>query len=1610
MSSSRDAQLKCNGESAMDAESSNSTPSSSTKIKGSPSSTSTRLVVKTNSTSPKTSPNLRRISPYSRQTVNVTSKATATTQRSTSAISKSGLSSPRTVRKVSPKHSPRGKTGLSPRTDHMGRQDKQKPVATAGEPSPTTTSTELPSGTVDSVFSSWDSIGSRFANADSSGASSQSSSTQSTPRTIRSALSKQSPRSPRASDSPRKPHSVIPNRQLSANVASSNFTPHSDYQPNSTKIVYRHDLSDTLSQEANIVMFGHKELSDSDQDEQSDAHSLRTSVIDSVEGTSHKMTVVPSTPEKKVVENSHETKVNKAVVETEEKKGAVEQKQGKRDGRRLSALLSSGKMSKFSAKATKTQAESKKEESKGAKKNKKPSKQDKSVVGLFRKNSLPMTHTSPLSSSELDDIVSPDPPKERSLLRRWSLTKKSGDKAASSLQKTGWRFRDHKVQTDSSPALFPARSEMFLTVIGEDNKPEPEPELNANMRTQSLTCLYMAGNMMAASLSQETELPVTVVQPCSPNDALSDEIEVVIPDLPCGDNIVTQLDNRDDLFQSPVSISSITLDIPGLTLQNDGLPDDSPRPMAKFRPASVPLGTKCTPHVGKHDEEEEAEQNSKEDLGRGRKIKSTEPNKLLHGESNESLDEVSSPSQFKRFATSRKPVRKLSTTAVLESPVPKLKKRSSSFAPHDTKTGSGRPQSAGLPRLRKVANSSSTSSLASLSSGSSSNLSTPKASHKSISLTSTPSSTPVSVRKSTGASTPKRTPTNSPKLSPLSRRSMATSKISSSPKQTTPKQSPKTSPLVKQRSGRRMGPNSDRTGTPATTTVPLRSSMHSLPSLKVQQSPPATPKGRTRKNPIAPAQPEQWTKKKSVVTQRSLSATPSKSPASISKPPPLLLNEEGTVSSSMDLDAEAILKGVESSSSLGETSSEQSSPTRSLRGETPRSSGRKAARPAPPPPNRTPQMIKKKSSDNTKVKRTESSSSSKGSSSHSTPEHRKPSRVAPPPPSRSPTPSQTSSTVISKTISPQMSDIKPMLVEECKEDQMNTKQQDSVVQSGDIASPTDTAKTEQFSPLPITDSDIKTDTVKTKTEEVTSPTHRKPSRPAPPPPQAKRTNKALKTNQGDKSSKGLSVQPPGSVSLSPSSPTAQRPAVRVSPFAKRAIITKKRQKAQEDLKPNSSKQPGPIAVRRKAKKGGRDIGDSESPIPSTMDLLSPVNSLLSTSLSSTDTDQIASSSSGSLVKIKLEDEPLSPPSIATMPVRPFSPSTPLDLEPLLQDTPVNAITPEVPVWSETLPQAPSNQGREDEQLTYIYRQTLLRKSSRPDTATLERRRGSITRTSSNSKVPMASRSDSKLPQMNRSSSKGRPSLLSGADTKKNSSLERVSMRRTSSKQLGSLRPQPASTTRQSMRKSASGTLPRVDTTLKQQTTRSSTRTKRTSAPSTPQHSVTATSTTVSSNKPPTGKPPKLSVAETAQPLSQSSPQSAMLHSLKAAGEERRSMRHSTGTVPSKLRVKSATTRSTLERTSPARSSMSGGSLLNKNNSATMLRTSKRFSRASSGSVRKVSQVSSNTLTKRPTPPPSTPSSKHASPSHNRSSRCSSIDRDEMLSAFDHVSALAEKSM
>ena len=1677
----------------------------------------------------------------------------------------------RTVNVVSTAGGARGSRGNggSPRSQdhtHSPAEAKLRPVATRGQTT-SSTSTQLPSANPDiqEAFNSWEHIGARFANPDSSGPSSQSSSGQSTPRIKRSNIATRSPasspglkpksgahwrqsptqtvttginssstsatasptpaRSPRiavrrnknasgaikASTSPSVPHKMTSQppiakdpslSQLHPSTASTppaaqpqksssnppEHCPHTDSSPGSTRTVFRHDLSDSLSQEADIVTFGHRELmSDSDSEDRgssttgsvslTDKHSLTSSLSDSSGSVGRKinMTVVPAAAEKLKA-----TEKKKSGTET--KGGTSEQKPGKKEGRRLSSLLSSGRTTKSSSKPVGESKDSKREDStKAVRRLKKPGKKE-AGSDLKRENSLPMTATrnqppttSPLSSSG-SDKVSPNPPKERSFFRRWSFTKRSGDKPVSSLQKTGWKYSkdDHK-QLNPTTGLFPAKSEMFLDVIGEDEKPEAEAELSVAMRTQSMSCLYEAGNVMTSSLSQEADLPVTIVQTRSPVDIPSGEIDVTIPDLHDDDKTPPGLE-RDDIFQSPVSMSSITLDIPGLNLDADSPlpPADSPKPMSKYRPASVPVGQIHLPPDSKKEEKE----NEKivEDLERERMTKSMEPGRKIHNDcssSNDSLDRVDEP--FKRFSTTRNPVRRPSTSTQ-NSPAPKLKKRSSSFAPHDCQsgvTGSSRPHSAGTPRLKPqragIFKSASKSSLTSHSSSSSSCFSTPNLSRKAPpSPRVTPGGTPLSSRRTAGTPSPQKTPTNSPKLHLMSRHGAVPVKRtgSFSPKKTTPTSSPKTSPLVKQKTNKR-GPLSDRTGTPATTTVSLRSSGLSSPHLRktAQQTPPPSPRtsgSRARKVPIAPITAatvtDQWEKTK-FQPRRSLPIPTT--PTSPSVNPKVLGEEESqhatvlhdlTSSSSMDLDARAMLAAtalrefVDTFSNKDESSSEHSSPTKELTRNAPRSSGKKPARPAPPPPNKSPMPVKKaggspKGTGERQSTRATSSSTSK--SSTPSPSHsfskRKPPRPAPPPPSRS--------TVLSQKEqgrevdqSGQDGHSAPQAGEQVQQDQSGnvgiSKQsgEAAVEQSSGVSDGaetpslttllTDTAKSPNRTPSPLPSGSSQT-----------SPSHRKPARPAPPPPKSasKKTDKAVKTStftiicQSSSTHRGPSPQQPigrSSPSSSSSSPTPRGATNKVSPLAKRAFTAKQLQANKGAGKQN-------LAERRKARyEGTNKEGHPHSPIPSTMDLLNPVDSLLSLSMS--DMELSATKSLGSLAKDKLEGDPLSPPPIATMPARPFSPCTPIDLEPM--DTHVMAVTPGVPVWSDSLSQPLMNQGKEEEQLTYIYRSTLLRKSSRPNTSTLERKKMSVSKTSSGKQLN--SLSDSRLPQLSRSSSKGRLSVVGLHSTSHQTSkkgFDRGSMRRPSSgivrqgsdtcrsATLG--RPRSASVfARQSLRKSSTATSSQTRSGLaesgltKQQQT-SSVKTKKVSAPASPQHKTVDQSNSPGSSpsrsKPPSGKPPKLSVTDhtSTQALSQSSPQSSLTHSIKATMDIRRS---SAGNVfPTKQRVKSATTRNTMERTSSGLRSSIMGPLITKTISTSdtsKLRASMRLSRTSSGSVRKMSQAANpyGTLTKRPTPPPSVPSSKHNSPSH-RLSRASSVERDEIFSAFDHVSALADKS-
>lgn len=154
------------------------------------------------------------------------------------------------------------------------------------------------------------------------------------------------------------------------------------------------------------------------------------------------------------------------------------------------------------------------------------------------------------------------------------------------------------------------------------------------------------------------------------------------------------------------------------------------------------------------------------------------------------------------------------------------------------------------------------------------------------------------------------------------------------------------------------------------------------------------------------------------------------------------------------------------------------------------------------------------------------------------------------------------------------------------------------------------------------------------------------------------------------------------------------------------------------LKPVSSK--GRMGTPALARKTSGNKATPSSPSHSKSEGLSPQRSM-KPSLSTVKVENDENTSSiltplASLLTSPTPDAPISPPSLFdTLGARPLSPTSPLHSEP--DDTEFLGMAlspPEVPIWSDVdTKKGPGND--EASQLTYIYRSTLLRKSSRPTT-------------------------------------------------------------------------------------------------------------------------------------------------------------------------------------------------------------------------------------------------------------------------------------------------------
>ncbi|XP_011406645.2 PREDICTED: uncharacterized protein LOC100639454 [Amphimedon queenslandica] len=154
------------------------------------------------------------------------------------------------------------------------------------------------------------------------------------------------------------------------------------------------------------------------------------------------------------------------------------------------------------------------------------------------------------------------------------------------------------------------------------------------------------------------------------------------------------------------------------------------------------------------------------------------------------------------------------------------------------------------------------------------------------------------------------------------------------------------------------------------------------------------------------------------------------------------------------------------------------------------------------------------------------------------------------------------------------------------------------------------------------------------------------------------------------------------------------------------------------LKPVSSK--GRMGTPALARRASGNKPTPSSPSRSKSEGLSPQRSIkpsLSTAkVESDDTTSTILNPLVSLITSPSPDAPISPPSLFdSLGARPLSPTSPLHSEP--DDTEFLGMAlspPEVPIWSD-IDTKKGAANDEASQLTYIYRSTLLRKSSRPTT-------------------------------------------------------------------------------------------------------------------------------------------------------------------------------------------------------------------------------------------------------------------------------------------------------
>lgn len=567
-----------------------------------------------------------------------------------------------------------------------------------------------------------------------------------------------------------------------------------------TNIVYRKDLNDFKDQDITVVMFPRDITLERPQHSSNDKEDLPSSQISSSDESSGRgnkkgMMIVPAvsvTKEPKDERSGKEKKDN-------EKKSS---KDGKRVSKRFSFLGGLG-----GTKEVKKQDKEKENVKKSPKLTKKKSNQknkrsSKMSSGGLSMLSMPnLTPTSPEFPSDTSDSgTSPLPPKTRNYL----LFGRSNNREKKPTHlKTSWTFQQPFFENNN---LTPTRSEMSLQTIGESTDADL-PTYDMIAKTMSMECLPQL----------ITDPPLTVFQSHSTNNLLDSDEEDEELNMFCPG----EKETRSNLVESPVSMRSISVEIPDLTDYGNA----SPLPTCNEITSGSDLVIMTTqPFMNSKEEDvQKKEETQKQEVMESDLVRSTEEMSEDWKISSDSLDGNVEDKKFSRFSNSRKPVRKQSFGGK-DSPA-LIKNRSPSFKNKMTNTSEGLTDDGSNSPLRSISRSISPSKI-SLSSNSPSPQSTPTFKRNTPTYKSTPTSSPktptqihvkksLRVRKQSSKDSPQTTPINSPLNTPTSIHKFKSS-LSSPTSSPTPSRGGKTSPLTKS--------NSTRKVVKSTLTVPVNKS------------------------------------------------------------------------------------------------------------------------------------------------------------------------------------------------------------------------------------------------------------------------------------------------------------------------------------------------------------------------------------------------------------------------------------------------------------------------------------------------------------------------------------------------------------------------------------------------------------------------------------------------------------------------------------------------------------------------------------------------------------------------------------------------------------------